>query len=171
MEIPIIKTERLILRPFNLDDLEAYSEMYSDIRFVEFLGGKTFTKEQTWENIAIIQGHWLLLGYGIWALECLKTAELVGRAGLLNLHGWPGIEVCWALSPKHWGKGYATDAAKASIAWAFENKVSDCLISLIHPDNSKSKAVALRAGEVFREQIVFKGKTVNVYEILDVKNA
>ena len=171
MDIPIVETERLILRSFNLNDLEAYSEMCSDTRFMKYLGGRTLTEEQTWENIAIIQGQWMLLGYGIWAIESTETGDLVGRAGLLNLYGWPGIEVCWALSPNHWAKGYATEAAKASIAWAFENNISNSLISLIHPNNKKSENVALRAGETFREQIIFKDQPSNVYEIHDTKYA
>lgn len=171
MEIPTIETERLILRPFNLSDLEAYADMCSDNRFMKYLGGTTFTKAQTWENIAMIQGHWMLLGYGIWAVECSQTRELVGRAGLLNLYGWPGIEVCWALSPNHWAKGFATEAAIASIVWAFDNNVSDSLISLIHPDNIKSENVALRSGETFRELITFKGQPTKFYEIHNTKNA
>jgi len=171
MDIPTIETKRLILRPFNLNDLEAYAEMCSDTRFMKYLGDRALTKEQTWENIAIIQGQWMLLGYGIWAIESSETGDLVGRAGLLNLYGWPGIEVCWALSPIHWAKGYATEAAKASIAWAFDNNISNTLISLIHPDNKNSENVALRAGEVFKEQIIFKGQPANVYEIHDTKYA
>ena len=165
MEIPTIKTKRLILRPFNLGDLDAYASMCSDERFMKYLGGKTFTKEQTWENIAIIQGHWLLRGYGIWAIEFTKTGELLGRAGLLNLYNWPGIEVCWALSPNQWGKGYATEAAIAAIEWAFNNKITDSLISLIHQNNTKSENVAQRAGETFKELISFKDHPTTIYEI------
>jgi len=171
MVIPTVKTARLKLRPFHLGDLEAYANMCSDDRFMKYLGGRTFTKEQTWENMAIIQGHWMLLGYGIWAIECSKTRELIGRAGLLNLYGWPGIEVCWALSPTHWAKGYATEAAIATIEWAFDNNVTDSLISLIQPDNIKSENVAQRAGETFKELITFKGQPTKIYEIHNTKYA
>ena len=167
MNIPTIETERLRLRAFKGGDLEPYAEMYADDLFVRYLSGKTLTKEQTWENMAIILGHWSLLGYGIWAIERLGTGELVGRAGLLNLPGWPDVEVCWALSPKFWGNGYATEAAKASINWAFREAGIHRLISLIHPENRRSEAVALRLGERFREQITFEAKPTNVYEVLN----
>ena len=121
--------------------------------------------------MALILGHWSLLGYGIWAIERLGTRELVGRAGLLNLPGWPDVEVCWALSPKFWGNGYATEAAKAAINWAFREAGIHRLISLIHPENQRSEAVALRLGERFREQITFEAKPTNVYEVLDSKRA
>ena len=165
MNIPTIETERLRLRAFEGGDLEPYAEMYADDLFVRYLSGKTLTKEQAWENMALILGHWSLLGYGIWAIERLGTGELVGRAGLLNLPGWPDVEVCWALSPKFWGNGYATEAAKASINWAFREAGIHRLISLIHPENRRSEAVALRLGERFREQITFEAKPTNVFEV------
>lgn len=170
-KIPIIETERLRLRPFEEGDLEPYAEMYADDMFVRYLSGKTLTKEQTWENMALILGHWSLLGYGIWAIESLESSEFVGRAGLLNLPGWPDVEVCWALSPKYWGNGYATEASKAAKDWAFREVGIRRLISLIHPDNVRSAAVALRLGERFSEQIVFEEKPTNVYEVLNSERA
>ena len=171
MNIPTIETKRLRLRAVTIDDWEPYAEMYADQSFVRYLGGKPLTKEEVWENLAVILGHWALLGYGIWAIERLDTGELVGRAGLLNLPGWPDVEVCWALSPRFWGNGYATEAARASIVWAFEKVGLHRLISLIHPENGPSEAVALRLGETCREQIIFEGKPTNVYEILNPRSA
>ena len=167
MKIPTIETERLRLRAFTAADCEPYAEMYSDESFVRYLGGKPLSKRQAWENLAIVLGHWHLLGYGIWALESLENGKLIGRAGLLNLPGWPDVEVCWALAPKFWGKGYATEAAKASVNWAFAEAGLPRLISLVHPENKASEAVALRLGEEWREQITFEGKPANVYEILN----
>jgi len=167
MNIPTIETERLRLRAIEGGDLEPHAEMYADDLFVRYLGGKTLTKEQAWENMALILGRWSLLGYGIWAVERLETGELVGRAGLLNLPGWPDVEVCWALSPKFRGSGYATEASKAAINWAFRESGIRRLVSLIHPDNQRSEAVALRLGERFREQIIFNAKRTNVFEVLN----
>lgn len=170
MDIPIIKTERLLLRSFKMDDLDGYAKICTDSESMKFIGN-TLNYEQTLENMAVIQGHWMLRGYGIWAMECGQTGDFVGRAGLLNLYGWPGIEVCWALSPDHRGKGYASEAVKAAIDWTFNHKVTDRLISLIHPRNVKSTAVAERVGESFKEQIAFKGNPANVYEICSSKKA
>jgi RimJ/RimL family protein N-acetyltransferase len=171
MNIPTLETARLKLRAFTIDDWEPYAGMYADVSFVRYLSGKPLSKEQAWENIAIILGHWSLLGYGIWALECRTTSQLIGRAGLLNLPGWPDVEVCWALSPRFWGKGYATEAAQTSISWAFEEVGIGRLISLIDPENRASEAVALRLGEQFRERITFEGKPTNVYEIVNPTRA
>lgn len=166
MNIPTIETERLRLRAFSSGDLEPYAQIYADDLFVRHLNGKTLTRQKTWENMALILGHWALRGYGIWAIEHRVTGALVGRAGLLNLPGWPDVEVCWALSPKFWGNGYATEASRAAIKWAFREVGIRRLISLISPDNRRSEAVALRLGEQFREQITFEAKPTNVYEVL-----
>lgn len=169
--IPTLETARLRLRAFTIDDWEPYAEMYADASFVRYLGGQPLSKERAWENIAIILGHWTLLGYGLWALESKASGQLVGRAGLLNLPGWPDVEVCWALSPRVWRNGYATEAAEASIRWAFAERRLARLISLIDPENSASAAVALRVGESFRERITLNGKPTNVYEIVDSTRA
>jgi RimJ/RimL family protein N-acetyltransferase len=171
VNIPTLETARLKLRAFTIDDWEPYAAMYADVSFVRYLGGTPLSKDETWENIAIILGHWTLLGYGIWALESKATGELVGRAGLLNLPGWPDVEVCWALSPRFWGQGYATEAAKASTSWAFEEAGLGRLISLIDPDNRASEAVALRLGENLRERMTFNGKPTDVYEIVNPRRA
>ena len=167
MNIPVLSTPRLKLRAFTTDDLEAYAEMYTHESFFAFIGGKQLSKKEVWINMATIHGHWQLLGYGIWALENRESGELVGRAGLLNLPGWPDIEVCWALGPDHWGHGYATEAAQAAVDWAFKEAKLKRLISLIHPENKASEAVALRIGETFCENITFDGKPTQIYEVLN----
>lgn len=170
MNIPTLETARLKLRAFTQDDWEPYAEMYADESFVRYLSGKPLSKAEAWESMAIILGHWELLGYGIWALESKATGRLIGRAGLLNLPQWPDVEVCWALSPRFWGNGYATEAAQASVRWAFQEMGLGRLISLIHPENKASEAVALRLGERFREKITFEGKPTHVYEILNPRH-
>lgn len=166
MEIPVLETSRLRLRAFTRSDWEPYAAMYADAAFARYLGGRPLSKAETFENMAIILGHWALLGYGIWALESKATGELVGRAGLLNLPGWPDVEVCWALAPRCWGNGYATEAASAAVQWAFTAGGLGRLISLIDPENRASEAVALRIGATFRERIIFQDKPTSVYEIV-----
>jgi len=167
MNIPTLDTERLTLRAFAVQDFDAYAQMCADPQFMRFLlGGKPLAKEDAWRNLAFIQGHWALLGYGIWAVETRQSRALIGTAGLLNPDGWPGLEVCWALAPRHWGHGFATEAVKAVIDWTFASLEVDRLISLIHPDNHRSAAVAARVGESLRGQLEFKETPLRIYEIL-----
>jgi RimJ/RimL family protein N-acetyltransferase len=105
------------------------------------------------------------LGYGLWAVEERQSSAVIGRIGLIYPEGWPGLEIGWALAQSHWGKGYATEGAKAAVNWAFEHLEIDELISLIDPENVKSASVAERIGETLKEQIVFRGKPINVYAL------
>lgn len=166
MKIPVLETERLLFREFREDDLNPYSQMCSKKLFRQYLGdGSLLSKEETWKSMSSALGHWHLRGYGIWALEKKADNSLIGHAGLLNPDGWPGVEVCWALSPDHWGNGYATEAAKETINWAFSNLKNDSLISLIFPKNRASIKVATRIGHKFQKEIQFFNSTVRLYSI------
>lgn len=84
MNIPTIETERLRLRAFAADDRESYAEMYSDESFVRYLSGTPLSKEQTWENMAIVLDHWALIGYGVWA-EAMSAAKHIYKRRLADL--------------------------------------------------------------------------------------
>ena len=94
------------------------------------------------------RGQWELRGSGQWAVTERSTGAFVGRAGLHRpeVADWPGLEVGWALRPSYWGKGYATEAGRRSIAYAFEAMGADEVFSVILPSNERSQAVARRLG-------------------------
>ncbi len=166
MIIPEIETERLLLREFREQDLNSYAEICSNKLFRQYLGnGKILSREETWESMSSSLGHWHLRGYGIWALERKLNNSLIGHVGLLNPEGWPGVELCWALSPEYWGNGYATEAAKETICWAFTHLKIDSLISLIYPDNNASIKVSNRIGQKFQKEIQFFDSTLYMYSI------
>lgn len=111
------------------------------------------TRADAWGQMAAFLGQWALRGHGQWALEDRRTGRLLGRAGLHQPErvDWPGLEVGWALHPDHWGHGYATEAGAAAIDYAFEVLERDEVVSIIHPDNRGSQAVARRLGLDFVE--------------------
>jgi RimJ/RimL family protein N-acetyltransferase len=96
--------------------------------------------------MAYFLGHWVLRGFGNWALEERATGELVGRAGLYKPEAWPGLEVGWLVGREHWGRGFATEAGRASIEWAREELGAAHVISLIEDANERSARVAERLG-------------------------
>ncbi len=145
--IPQIETERLILRRFKPEDLEAWASFVADPEVVRYLWGKPQPRNEAWRHMAMTLGHWELRGYGMWAVERKSDRALVGRVGMINPEGWPGLEVGWTLGRPYWGQGYATEAAKASMRFAFLTQPVDRVISCIDPDNKASQAVALRLGE------------------------
>jgi RimJ/RimL family protein N-acetyltransferase len=84
--IPVIETERLVLRGWRGSDFEAHAEMSADAEVQRFLGGP-LEREQSWRSLAVHVGHWTLRGYGNWALERRSNGRLIGRAGLWNPEG------------------------------------------------------------------------------------
>ena len=142
-----LETDRLILRQWREKDFEPYAEICADKQVMRYLGGKTFTRAETWRHMAFLIGHWYLRVYGHFAVEEKATGSFVGRIGFLNPDGWPGFEIGWTLGRRSWGKGYATEGARSALAYAFNDLDKDHVISLIHPENQASMRVAERLGE------------------------
>ena len=69
MKVPILETERLILRELREDDFPVYEKLAADIDVMRYLGGKTMTRVEAWRHMAFMVGHWTLRGYGYFALE------------------------------------------------------------------------------------------------------
>jgi len=146
---PTIETERLILRPFREDDVDAYTAVLQAPPVRESLHlPDDVGRYDAWLGIAQQLGQWELRGTGQWALEEKATGAFVGRAGMHwpAREDWPGIEIGWTLHPDHWGKGYATEAGAAAIGYAFAHHDVDALYSVILPENTASQAVAERLG-------------------------
>ncbi|NKB42838.1 MAG: GNAT family N-acetyltransferase [Alphaproteobacteria bacterium] len=165
MDIPTLETERLILRPFKADDIDAYAAMVADTEVSKFisLGGKPMDRLEAWRSMTAIVGHWHLRGYGQWVVEEKETSLFVGRMGLYYPDTWPGQELGYALERSHWGKGYATEGAIAARDYAFKTLGWDDIISIISPVNIRSKAVAERLGETYREELILKDMTLHIY--------
>lgn len=144
--IPRLETDRLILRAFREDDLDAWATFMADPETMRFLGGP-MTRGNAWRTMATTLGHWALKGYGMWAVERKSDGALMGRVGLLQPEGWTGLEVGWTLGRAYWGQGYATEAAAASMRYAFMTRPDDRVVSNIDAGNVASQAVAKRLGE------------------------
>jgi len=104
-----------------------------------------------------------VLGYG--RLKIKFTNEFAGRIGLFEPEGWPAIEIGWGIVPEHWGKGYAYEGALAVKQWAFELLKLDALISIIHPDNLPSIALAKKLGASFSHQENIGNSAFSIYKM------
>lgn len=161
-----LETDRLRLRPFRNSDHDAYAGICADPEVMRYIGtGVTLGRHDAWRSMANILGHWSLLGYGMFAIEVKATGALAGRAGFLDPPGWPGFELGWLLGRDHWGKGYASEAARACLDHAFGPLGRDHVISLIRPENARSIRVAEKLGERFAGEIELLGGRALVYEI------
>lgn len=158
------ETARLRLRLFEERDLDAVAAMFADPEVMRHIGdGKTFTRGESWRSIASALGHWALRGYGLWAVELRSTGETIGRVGFIDPEGWPGFELGWIVARPHWGKGYATEAARFALDHAVGALGRKRVISLIRPSNAASIRVAGKLGMRLEGEIEFMGGPVLVH--------
>lgn len=143
----IIETERLILRQTDPErDFPGLAAALNDEDTVRYLGAKPMSRADAWRSMAMVMGHWAIRGFGFFSVEHRETGEWVGRVGPWYPEGWPGREVGWLISPQHQRKGYASEAAGASIDFAFNTLGWDEVIHVIMEGNAPSIAVAEKLG-------------------------
>lgn len=144
--IPTLTTERLTLRAPEQRDFDVFAEFYASDR-AKFIGGP-LDRERAWRQLATEAGHWQLLGYGRWIVAERANDQAVGMVGIWNPEGWPEPEIGWDLFNGSEGKGYATEAAEAARAFAYDVLGWSTVISLVAPANEGSARVATRLGAV-----------------------
>lgn len=166
MLIPQIQTQRLILRAFSESDLDAYAEMCSDPEVMRYIGtSKTLSRSESWRSMAMMLGHWELRGYGMWAVQERFNGEMIGRIGCWEPDGWTGFEIGWTLRQDYWGRGFATEGARAAMEYAFKELQRSHIISLIRPENFASRRVAEKLGEKLEGTTEVLGSEALVYGI------
>jgi [ribosomal protein S5]-alanine N-acetyltransferase len=162
---PSLTTERLLLRQWRAADLDGFAEMMAEPSISRYLGdGQPMTRFDSWRSLMAFAGAWRLLGFAHWVLELRETGEYVGRAGPWRPDGWPALEIGWAISPRHQGRGYATEAGRAAQRVVWEAMAPDRLISLVRPGNEASMAVARKLGGQLSETIDLLGSPALVFD-------
>ena len=162
---PCLETERLLLRQFRDDDLDAWARITSDAEVMRYVGGSPLSRDEAWRSLGYMLGHWKIRGFGLFAAEEKATGALIGRIGLYRPEGWPGLEVGWLVDRARWGEGFATEGGAASLAHAFRALRTPRVISVIEPPNATSIRVAEKLGERFRERRQLQGRQVSIYGI------
>jgi len=166
-----LRTERLLLRPLVEADTAALAVINADPEVMRFIGnGGARTLEQTEGLVAKVTAHWDGYGWGAFAVEELATGELAGLAILATPSFLPEIlpvtELGWRIGREKWGRGYAPEAARAVLGFAFGELGWDRVVSCIHSDNKASKRVAEKLGMTLERETVVPGLEVpcSVYE-------
>jgi RimJ/RimL family protein N-acetyltransferase len=166
LTIPTLETERLRLRAFRVSDVDDYAALNADPEVTRYLGaGGPWDRGRSWRHLAFLIGHWPLAGSGMWAVEQKETGTFVGIAGFAHPEGWAGFELAGTMAQRWWGHGYATEAGRAALAYAFTVLNKDRVISLIHPENLASIRAAERLGETLQGRTEMLGHERLVYGI------
>jgi len=142
------RTERLLLRRWREADRDPFAAMNADPVVMEHLQG-LMTRDRSDAFIDRIEARWDASGWGLWAVEVPGVAPFIGFTGLARPSFMPAeIEVGWRLARAHWGAGYATEAARAAVDYAFSTLALPALISMTIPANVRSQHVMAKLGFV-----------------------
>jgi len=145
----MIETERLLLRAWRPADADPFAALNADPEVTRYLRGP-MRRDESDELLARVRGHWQEHGFGLYAVEVKCSGAFAGFVGLaipsFLPEVLPAVEVGWRLARAHWGNGYATEGARASLAHGFGELGLRQIISLIDPRNTASVRVAERLG-------------------------
>ena len=161
LPIPVIETERLVLRAPREDDFEAHAGLMASERS-RFIGGPQ-DKPTAWRGFCSALGHWALRGYGMWMVADKADDTPLGRVGFINHLGWDEPELGWHVYGAAEGKGVAHEAALAAREHGSKHLGLDGVISYIDPANSRSVKLAERLGARFEREGEVVGHPCHVY--------
>ncbi len=165
-----LDTERLQLRPPAPADLEDSLSLWSDPEVTRFIGGRPFTREEVWARILRYIGHWTALGYGFFTVRERQTGRYLGEVGLADfkrdmsppLTG--AAEVGWALVPAAHGRGFASEAVRAALAWHEQAIGPQRTACMIAPENQASIRVAEKCGFRWYADATYRGEATQLFE-------
>ena len=145
LEGPVIETERLLLRPPVIADFDAYAVYAADPPGMTFIGGAQ-SRPVAWRSFMAYAGAWATTGVSMFFVFERGSGGFMGRVGPWRPEGWPGCEVGWGISRRFFGHGYAGEAARACMDFAFERLGWTDVIHSIDPANAPSIKLAERLG-------------------------
>ena len=160
----VVETDRLRLRMFRADDGDRLAALLADpdvMRHVE--DGQPKDPVVAEKAMHSIIAHWRRHGFGRWAVEEKASGEFVGFGGLRSLFGVP--EVVYHFAKAHWGKGYATELARASLLFGFDRERFGRIVAIAKPDNAASIHVMKKLGMHFEMRTSYYGMDVVQYAI------
>lgn len=169
MTIPVLETARLRLRAYQAADLPPLLAMWQQPQFYQYITGQPAAEADVWPRLLRDAGLWAVCGFGYWAIEEKATGEFVGAVGFADFRRdivpalkWP--EAGWSLAPAVHGRGYATEALSAALAWGDAHLPQPRTVCIIHADNQPSLRLAKRLGYQEVGRTTFKTQPVALLE-------
>lgn len=170
MSHPEIRTSRLLLRRWRAEDVEPFAAICGDPEVMRYIGsGAIRTPEQAAHSIRAFEQAWEENGYGLFAIELLGSGQMIGFTGLaiptFLPEILPTVELGWRFARSAWGNGYATEAARAALDFAFAQIRLPEVVSIYQADNQASARIVQKLGMRFDRKTVDPscGRPVEVY--------
>jgi RimJ/RimL family protein N-acetyltransferase len=164
-----LETQRLVLRPFTLDDVDAHGRIFSDPLVTRFLPRGPYAADQARDvalrTVSYFIEHWKQHGFGVWAVIDRASGALIGQCGLNTLEEAPEVEVLYLLDRLYWGRGLATEAAQVSVNVGFDLVGLQRIVGLTHPDNVASQRVLQKIGLHHKKRARFFGIDVFIFAL------
>lgn len=168
--VPELETDRLRLRGHCRDDFDALARIWADERVVRFISGRPSTRGESWTRLLTYMGHWQAVGFGYWAVEDRESGAYIGDVGFAELkrditpplEGIP--EIGWVLAPEAHGRGLATEAVAAVLAWGDQFFSDDLTVCLFDPQHVASIRVAEKNGFSKRCDATFRDQPTLVMQ-------
>ncbi|MET4075864.1 GNAT family N-acetyltransferase [Hymenobacter sp. UYCo722] len=149
---PVLETTRLRLRGFRAADFEPWFALSRTPAYYRYFGNESMPAEEVWKLLLRSAGHWVIMGFGFWAVEEKASGQFVGAVGFLHLLRalepplGDAPEIGWVLDPALHGRGYASEAVEAALAWGENHFGPVRTVCIIHPDNEASLRLAAKFG-------------------------
>ena len=159
----MIETDRLILTPPTLADLDESVAMTGDETVMAFLGGKPLTREEVWNKVLRNIGHWDAFGYGLFTVRERVGGAFLGEVGLAHFaRGFgeafdPFPEAAWIFARSSHGRGYATEAVVSAHEWMARSHGATRTVCIIDPGNAASMRVAMKLGYAPFGEVEYRG--------------
>lgn len=165
MDAPHIETNRLVLRALGAEDFSVYERFYADAEASAAYGGP-MNSGAAWRRLAIDLGHWRLRGFGMWAVVVKGSGQMVGGAGLFWPQGWPRSELTWWIVPEARRNGYAFEASRAVVDFAYRELGWSQVETHMNDENVAARSLALKlGGRVIAREVFPDGLSRNVYAL------
>jgi RimJ/RimL family protein N-acetyltransferase len=169
--IPVLTTERLVLRPFTPDDLPALTVLHAEESFWWYPLRRGMAEDETKDFLSRVMERYDSDGFGLEAVEDRASGTMIGWAGLAVPHFLPeilpAVEVGWRLNGSYRGRGLATEAGSAAVDWGFKEGGLERIVSIYEPENTPSGRVMNRLGFTYERTTSGTpgGESVRVMEL------
>jgi RimJ/RimL family protein N-acetyltransferase len=162
--MPSIETARLHLRMFRLDDLDNLADLLADADVIRYVGnGLPIPRAESENALHSIIRHWKDHGFGRWAITVKESGRFIGYGGLRSLLGTP--EVVYHFAKAYWGRGLATEMARASLRFGFDEHQFDHIVAVAQPDNAASIRVMEKVGMKYETHTAYYNMNVIQYRL------